>query len=252
MRLVALVAATALGLALAAGAAEAKTFTDPQGRVIVDAPNNWAMQDASSPDHTITRLNIGIANYECDVVAFANPNLANVPVRQVFRTAQNDAQFTAQVWTNAANAITDVFPGNSANVTAVSVEHDHQPWPILRAEITSPNNTSLAGGKVVHAAMQLRPGLEIYTYCMTFGGAEPTAAFDALIHSVRNANDAQWSTQLTTENATHDAAQQAADQAAAQAAQHPQPQQQQPNAPRHNPHPSTSSTPPNGNMPAPM
>jgi hypothetical protein len=79
-----------------AATAEAKTFTDPQGRVIVDAPNNWAMQDASSPDHTITRLNIGIANYECDVVAFANPNLANVPVHQVFRAAQNDAQFTAQ------------------------------------------------------------------------------------------------------------------------------------------------------------
>jgi hypothetical protein len=244
MRLAAL-AVAALGLVMTAGAAEAKTFTDPQGRVIVDAPNNWSMQDASPADHSYTRLNIGLGNYECDVMVFPSANIANIPSRQVFRTAQNDAQFNAAFWTTAANGAADLFPNNSAAVTSATSEHDHQPWPIERAEIGSPNKSDITP-KTIHAALQLRPGLELYTYCMTFAGPEPTAAFEALIQSVRHANDATWTAEIAAQQAEHDAA---AQQAAAAAAAHPQQQQQQQQGQRHNPHPSTSNSPTNNNIP---
>lgn len=225
MRFAAL-AAAALGLVITAGAAEAKTFTDPQGRVIFDAPDNWRMDDASPADHSFTHLIVGTANNECQVLAFPSANLSNIPTRQVFMTAQNDAQFNAAFWVQTANALGSVFPDNSAAVASNSAEHDHQPWPIERAELNSPNNTEITP-KVVHGALQLRPGLELYTYCMTYGGAEPMATYEAVIHSIRHANDAQWTAEIAAQQAGHDAAQQQADQAAAAAAQHQQQQQQQ-------------------------
>ena len=216
MRLAAL-AATALGLAICVGVADAKTITDPHGRFIVDTPASWTMTDRTLPANEFSYVILGTANNECQILVFPSDNLATATPRQVQRVSANDPQFSAAFWTTSANGVVTIFPDNSAAVISTSAEHD-LPWPEQHAEITSPQNTEIAAPKTVHATLQLRPGFEIYSYCMTYSGADAVAAYTAVAHSIRTSNDATWEAAAQAEQAQHDA--QAA-AAAATAAQHP-------------------------------
>ena len=91
-----------------------------------------------------------------------------------------------------------------------------------RAVLTAPELAS--GSDRVHAALQLRPGFEMYIYCMTYSGADPVETYNTVIRSVRHPSDPQWVADLATQQAAHDATVAAQ---AAQAAQHQQQQQQQ-------------------------
>lgn len=212
MRAAALVAITAVGLAALTGVAAAKTVTDPNGRVIFDAPNNWSVSNERVDG--FTHIIVGVAAQECQVLVFPSENLRDVSPRNARRTGANNDQFTAQFWTTSANAVGPIFPNNSAQVQSTSRD-DTGFWPIQRAEIRNAD-------RLVHASLTLRPGLEIYSYCMTYEGADAVAPYETLSRSIRHSNDAAWQAEAERQQAEHDAS-----QAAAAAAQ-PQQQQQQP------------------------
>ena len=180
-----------LGAAIAAlalvSAASAETWTDPAGRVIVDAPRGWSVLDQRTPN--LTYVIIGTANDECHILAIPRAESAAMSPAAIKRATANDANYTPEAWGRVSAGMTSVF---SAPPTIVSRSQDNsQFWPIQRAE--------LQGERLVHGAIQLRPGIELQTYCQSYEGTTPTETFETVIHSVRTANDAALQQQAEAE-----------------------------------------------------
>lgn len=205
MRAFALAAFVGLGLATAA---EARPFTDAAGRLVIDVPANWVVTDRRNP--SLTHVIAGNANNECVFVVTPNANTAAATVSTVRRTLLNDEQFTEAFWVQSANGVRSVFPDNSAAFIS-RTRDDAGPWPVQRAELRSPE-------RQVHAGLQLRPGLDIVGYCMTYGGADPVAVYDQVLRTMGHPNDAALLAQGEAE-----AAERAAREAAAAAAPAPPP-----------------------------
>lgn len=205
MRAVALAAVFAVAMS---GVAAAQTWTDPNGRFTFDKPAGWTV----SVEHSqgFSYVIAGNANNECQFVAKPNPNSASANPWDVRRTASMDADgpFTEQSWTALANSISPIFPNNSAHFVSRSVDTSGF-WPLQRAELTSPQ-------RPVHAAIQIRPGMDLNGFCMTYDGAEPTAVYDHVLASMGTANDAQLQAAITEHEANRTAAQAAADEQRAQ------------------------------------
>ena len=204
MRVFACAAIAALALAAGTAGASARTWTDPAGRVSFEAPDGWSVNPERPPN--MTYVVAGIANYECHVLAIPRENSASSSPQAIRNTAANDATFTPEIWTQLTSGLTSVFRDGAVQVLSRSSEKDGRFWPIQRAELQGSE-------RPVHAAMQMRPGLDLLTLCQTYEGDEPTAAFDALIRSIATPNDAALQAQAEQQ----DQAQQAA-AAAAQAA----------------------------------
>jgi hypothetical protein len=175
-------AAVCIGLVVG-GAASARVWTHPNGRVTFDAPSGWTTsppREIQTSSYVIT----GSANNECHVLVLANTNTATATVAQIQRAAADATRFPADVWTRTLNGVSGVFPGNSANVLSQSVETNGF-WPIQRAEVQGPE-------RLVHAAIQIRPGVDIVILCMTYDGADSAEMYDAFIRSVGHPRDAEW------------------------------------------------------------
>lgn len=207
MRRLALVAV--LGLCLS-GVAAAEPYNDPAGRFSFDKPHGWTVDVRQSPSHSYVIA--GTANNECHVFAQPNPATASANPWDMVNTIRQTASFTAANWTSYANAMSEVFPHNSATFVSQSLDNTGT-FPLQRAEFSSPDHPT------VHAAMTLRPGLEIRVFCLTYSGADPTSVYDQVMHSVSTSHDAEWASAIQAHEAARAAAQ-------AQAAAPPQPQQQ--------------------------
>ena len=140
MRLFAIAAIAGLSLAAATGLADARTWTDPAGRVMVDVPNGWSAIDQHNANYTY--FIFGTANDECHVFAFPRPESASMSPDSVRRGALNDANYSTDAWVRVGTSITSVFT-SAPTVVSTSKETD-QFWPIQRAE--------LQGERLVHAA----------------------------------------------------------------------------------------------------
>jgi hypothetical protein len=49
----------------------------------------------------------------------------------------------------------------------------------------------------VHAALQLRPGFDLITLCMTYDGSDPVEVYNNVIRSVAHPNDAAFEAAAT-------------------------------------------------------
>lgn len=229
MRAFALAAAAA---ALLAGTANAQqAWNDPGRRLTFTAPTGWSiMQErGQNPSDTFTHVIAGTAANECQFVVFTNPSTASANPDVVRRQSAEASRFTNEVWTRTLNSITGVFPNNSAQVLSTSVETDGA-WPIQRAEVQSPE-------RLVHASLQLRPGFDLITLCMTFEGRDRTDLYDQVIRSVGHPNDAQFSSaadQAAAARAAETEAQRQQQEAAAAAEAQRQQQEQQQQQQRRN------------------
>lgn len=181
MRTLALAAALAAGLSIG-GVAAARTWTDPNGRIVLDVPADWVVSvEAAEP---FTYVIAGNANNECQFVAAPNANSATAQAYLVRRTAATDDQFTEALWMQLANSMTPIF--RRAPPTFVSRSRDDTGfWPVQRAEF-------LSGERPVHAGLQLRPGMDIRGFCLTYGGADPTATYDRVLRDMGHPNDATY------------------------------------------------------------
>lgn len=208
MRALALAAVIGVGLAL--GAAEAREYRDPAGRIVFDAPANWPVTvEAASPG--VTFLIAGNDDNECRFVATTNTGTANSAAYDIWRTARNDAQFTEAFWLERANAQQRIFPNNSAVLVSHSRD-DTGFWSMQRAELNSPTRSLK-----VYAGLQVRPGVDLLAFCVNYDGDPPVATFDSVLRSMRHADDATF--RASAEERI--AARAAAEAAAAAAAQAP-------------------------------
>jgi hypothetical protein len=192
MRRFALAAAAAgLGLTMA-GIAYARVWSDPGGRITFDAPNGWSImqETGANPTDTGSYVIAGTAAAECQVRAQANPRSVASSADAVYRTAAVSTQFDSLYWISAGNAVQSLFPDNSAEFVSHSVDTSGT-WPIQRAVLRS-------GTRTVYGALQLRPGIDLLTMCMTYDGADQVERYEAFIRSVGHPNDAAWQAQLTS------------------------------------------------------
>jgi|CXWL01.1.fsa_nt_gi hypothetical protein len=198
MRRIALAAAVA-GLSFA-GVADARVWTDPAGRLTFDAPNGWAtsQERGEAPTDTFTYVISGNANNECHLVSQPNPGTAQANADGVRAAAQDEARFGPEFWTQTANGMPQLFPNASAQFVSRSLDTSGF-WPIQRADIQSPE-------RLIHASIQLRPGVNLMTMCMTYGGADPVATYATVSASLGHPNDATWRTDAEAAAAARDAA----------------------------------------------
>ncbi len=187
------------GLSLG-GIAEARVWTDPSGRLVFDAPAGWvtSQERGASPSDAYSYVISGTANNECHFVSQPSPGLASATAFQVRRAAGEDAQFGPEFWTSTANGMPAIFPGNSAQVLSRSLDTSGF-WPIQRAEIQSPE-------RLVHASIQLRPGMNLLAMCMTYGGADPVDLYTTVSRSVGHPNDATFQADAERQAAEREAA----------------------------------------------
>ena len=192
----------------------------------------------------MTYLVVGTANNECQIVAVPRAQTAANTARDVRRAGQS--QISAESWITVANAMPDIFAPDrnspsAARLISQSLDTSRF-WPVQRAELGGPSHP------LVHGAIEIRPGLEIWAFCLTYEGADPVAVYDSVINSIGTPRDAELQAQAEQQDADRSAAQAAADAEAAAAAA----QQQQQQHPRRDRHPTTSGTPQSGAMPPPM
>jgi hypothetical protein len=192
MRAYAVAAIAALGLAALTGTAIARVWTDPDARVVFDAPASWPVTKERVPDFTYAV--VGSAANECHIVAMPRPETATRTVTEVNHTAATP--LAPETWVNVANAM-PLFH-DQAVLVSQSVETDRF-WPIQRAEIQSPDG-------LFHSAIQLRPGVELWTHCKTYSGNDSAALYDNVIRSVGTPTDAALQAQGEQEAAAAAAA----------------------------------------------
>jgi hypothetical protein len=175
-------AAAAVCFGLIGGVASAETWTDPAGRFTFDAPRGWVV--SSERTDGFSYVIAGTANNECQFIARPNPNTTSSPAHAARYTARQDAQFGEAQWVRLANSLNPIFPNNSAQFLSRSLD-DGGPWPVQRAELQSPE-------RLVHGGLQIRPGMDLMAFCLTYDGADPTDLYDRVIRSMGHPNDATW------------------------------------------------------------
>lgn len=179
MRKLALAAAVVgFGMTLA-GAASARVWTDPNGRVSFEAPTSWVMEVRVANPQTVVIA--GNANNECYVFATPNASTANATPGAVRRVQA----LTPESWVATANSVRTMFPNQNAAVTSSSLDSVSGFWPIQRAELSG-------GERPVVAAIQSRLGLDLMAFCWTYAGADASATYETLFRSLANPNDAAW------------------------------------------------------------
>lgn len=179
MRKLALAAAVVgLGMTLA-GAASARVWTDPNGRVNFEAPTSWVMEVRVANPQTVVIA--GNANNECYIFATPNASTASATPGAVRRVQA----LSAESWVATANSVRTMFPNQNATVASSSLDSVSSFWPIQRAELSG-------GERPVSAAIQSRPGLDLMAFCWTYAGADASATYEALFRSLANPNDAAW------------------------------------------------------------
>ncbi len=189
MRLFAIAAIAGLGLAAVTGAASARVWTDPAGRLTFDAPAGWTVEQQQAPDFTYVLA--FTADRECHLIAMPGPGTAAASPGRVRAAAADAARFNQEQWIRVANSVPPAFPDDSAVFVSQSTETS-QFWPIQRAELRNAE-------RVVHGAIQIRPGIELWTFCMSFGGSDAASNFDGVIRSVGTPNDAALQTAAEAE-----------------------------------------------------
>ena len=194
MRAAALVAMTAVCLTALVGNAAAKDWTDPAGRITFTTPAAWTMDNHN--DATMTYLVVGTANNECQFLAIPRAETASASASAVHRAAGNP--ISAAAWVGVANGMTRLF-NNQATLISQTVDTGGF-WPIQRAEFSGPDHP------LIHGAIQIRPGAEIWAFCLTYDGADPLATYETVIHSVATPQDAALQAASEQEDAARAAA----------------------------------------------
>ncbi len=192
MRIFAIAAAA---LALTAGAACAQPWADPQGRLTFQAPAGWPVDVTPNPNASILHVVAGTADDECQFVVYVRPETASAAADGVRRGMS--AAIAETAWLDVSRTMTRLFRA-PATVQGARVD-TAQFWPVQRA-------TLISGDRTITGAMQARPGLEIWTFCLTYSGADRSALFNQVINSVGAGRDAEWRTQIEAAEAARAAA----------------------------------------------
>ncbi|MBL8548517.1 MAG: hypothetical protein JNJ73_00925 [Hyphomonadaceae bacterium] len=203
----------ALAMAVATGAALAQAqwtaWNDPAGRLSFQHPPAWPVDAQRGAAADTTQMISGTANEECQFFSLTRAEWA-AHSADTMRRSMETTPIGNDAWQATAASIR-LFR-NQAVVQSTSADTSGF-WPIQRAVIQSGEHTVLGG-------YQRRPGLEIWTFCLSYSGPDRADTFNRVISSVGTPRDAEWRTQAEAAEAQRAAAaaQQAEQQAAAEAA----------------------------------
>jgi hypothetical protein len=172
MRALALAVVFGAGV-IAASVAAAETWTDPNGNLVIDAPRGWTVRPRQMTGGTAVLA--FTPSSDCYFFGIPNPASAGASVS----AARNSTTpVPADAWIGVVQGVGDLA---SAETSLISQSVDTSGfWPVQRAQIQ-------AGSRVVHGAIQARPGVELRVLCT---GSQ--ASYDALFSAVSHPNDAAW------------------------------------------------------------
>jgi hypothetical protein len=168
---------TLVALFSLATAAAAAPWTDPTASITLEAPAGWSV--TAYPTDGLTYAVAASASSACHIVRAPRAETAERTAYHIRVAAE--APITPASWDRVVRTFPDLFPG-AVTLQSPTVETE-QFWPIQRATFT------VAGAPQVYAAIQFRPGLELWAVCRTSIGASDTAAFDALFRSIGTPED---------------------------------------------------------------
>lgn len=178
--------AAVFGLAALAGTAAADPWSDPNGRLTLNAPRGWTVRPQNMQGGTAVLA--FTASSDCYFFGIPNPATANSSVNAARRST---TPLSPSAWATAVQAAPDLAAAGAATVTSQSVDTSGF-WPVQRAQLQ-------AGSRTIHGVVLARPGFELRGFCS--GG---DASYDAILNTLAHPNDPTW-------------------QAAAEAASTPQP-----------------------------
>ena len=205
-RLVAAAAAVAALFAAAALAQPApKTYTDSQNRFTFQYPASLPIDVVARPNQPVNIL-VGAAAYECQMFVVERPEFAGKPPADVARAYAR--AFGPEVWKQSADGF--VLYKRAGTVQS-NVVDTSKFWPVQRASMQTDQHTPVV------AAMQSRPGIDVWQFCTAFDNADHSVVFNQIINSFAGPNDAALQAEATAADAAHAAAQAAADAAQAEA-----------------------------------
>jgi hypothetical protein len=201
----------AIAACLASTAALAIPLAAPDASFTIDVPaaKKWKMELAPQGTPADTKLWVaGDGEQYCFFNVKQRPDTAQSAPGDVVRSMQ--PALTADKWAAAATPFFDILFSKSVPVAKNAAVEMVNGWPI--------QVTSLDGYKYgpVIAALHMRPGVEVQSYCSWEDGKDHAAEFKSIALSVATAKDAEWQAAITSANA-------AAAQAAAAAAAAPPP-----------------------------
>jgi hypothetical protein len=163
------------------GIAHAQPWTDEMSGLSVELPQGWGAAVAPTTNVTYVRTVSGDAAQECHFLAKPRPATAEASpyrVRLAGREPVTDA-----TWTSMTSVIRPVFADVEAQLDQTRIDEDPF-WPIQFARYQSET-------RIVHAAMQFRPGYEYWGFCFARSGADDPAAAEAILRSVSSTHDAE-------------------------------------------------------------
>lgn len=198
----ALVAVAAVAFAQGA----TKTFTDPRSRFSFQYPASLPVDTIERPNQPMNVL-VGAADYECQMFVVDRPESASSAPDDFVRAYTS--AISVDVWKRSADGF--ALYNRQGTVQSATVDTSRF-WPIQKATLQTNDN------KPAIAAMQARPGIEVWQFCTGFDNRDHSAVFNQIIASFAGPNDAALQAQAEAANAGRSEAQKAAAQAAANAA----------------------------------
>jgi hypothetical protein len=177
--------AMALGAALAvlavSGAAHADPWSDEMSGLSVTLPEGWGAAITPTTSLTYVRAAHGSGAQECHFLVKPRAETADASPYRV-RLAGREA-ISEATWTSMTTAIRPVFSGTNAQLAETKLDEDPF-WPIQFARYVSDT-------RIVHAAVQFRPGQEYWAFCFNRTGADDPAGAEAILRSVASLRDAE-------------------------------------------------------------
>jgi len=204
-------------VAVASAQGALKTYTDPQNRFSFQYPASLPLDVVARPNQPVNVL-VGAAAYECQIFVVERADTAGKPADALVRGYS--PPLSADVWKTSA----DGFRLYQQRGTVQSNTSDTSKfWPVQRASMRTGDSTPVV------AAMQARPGVDVWQFCTAFDDGDHTTVFNQIINSFAGPEDAAQQAAaeaaLAQRGAAAAAAQAAADAAAAAAAAAPKQQQ---------------------------
>lgn len=179
----ALAVAVLMGVALA-GPANAGPWSDPDSKLAFVAPDGWRITPI--PQEGLTYVLADSQGHECHFLAMPRPDTESIGADRI-RTA-GQAPIAPEAWAGIPPGLPAVF-GGAATVASSSVDTERF-WPEQRADFNA------EGGRVVHAAIQFRPGQELWSFCLSRTGADDVGTYDAILNSVSTTRDEELSEEV--------------------------------------------------------
>ena len=182
-----------------------KTYTDSQNRFTFQYPASLPVDVVARPNQPMNVL-VGAAAYECQMFVVDRPEFAGKPPGDMARAYA--PAFAPDVWKRSADGFALYKRAGTVQSNTVDTSKF---WPVQRASMQTDEH------KPVVAAMQARPGVDVWQFCTSFDNTDHTAVFNQIIASFAGPNDAAQAADAASAEAAHAAAQAAADAAHAQA-----------------------------------